>query len=332
MQKWRKWVLPTKIGILLGISGIIITIVISIYQIYTSSLSSPNLELGLLDEDKINWSFNDSKIINKTPRDEINIEAINPKTFFDCTGIEPENDKLVLNVVSKFVIINRGDKPAKNVWACIYFDNKYFVKSFIMGSDCWNSGYDSLKNISIYTFKGGNDFVINSKSQMPTYGILATKFLPWANTYRFKYLIGADGVTTKEGFLTYHISTTNISPEYALNAKGLALMNYIDNKESIDLFKEAIKYSPKNASFYFNIGNAYYYTKKYNEAITYFERSAQLDPSNNIILDNIGECYGIIKKYDKALLALDKALSINPNDFIAKHNRMKVLKDMHNAN
>lgn len=62
------------------------------------------------------------------------------------------------------------------------------------------------------------------------------------------------------------------------------------------------------------LGNAYYYTERYEQAKNIYNKILNLNPDDAVVLCNRGMTYTNLKIFDKALADLNKSLNLSPND------------------
>lgn len=83
----------------------------------------------------------------------------------------------------------------------------------------------------------------------------------------------------------------------------------------VAVYQKLIKYQPKSASAYFNIGEAYmsFSPPKFDEALPYYRQAFQLDPGNAYAALRIGEIYAQQSNRDEALRYLRLASANRKN-------------------
>jgi Ca-activated chloride channel family protein len=92
--------------------------------------------------------------------------------------------------------------------------------------------------------------------------------------------------------------------------------------KSLQHFQDALLDDPENPLGHYNVAEALYKNKKYEEAIKSYEKSLN---SEDITLRekafyNLGNSYYQMNKYQEAIQNYIKALELDPNDQEAKHN------------
>jgi Tfp pilus assembly protein PilF len=88
-------------------------------------------------------------------------------------------------------------------------------------------------------------------------------------------------------------------------------------------FKKGVEKAPKNYTAHFNLGDAYYKQKKYDDAIKSYQQ-ALAESKTNVekanVYHNIGNALLKDKKIDKSIEAYKQALKLNPDDPSTKYN------------
>jgi len=94
-------------------------------------------------------------------------------------------------------------------------------------------------------------------------------------------------------------------------------------------FKKGLEKAPKNYTAHFNLGDAYYKQKKYDDAIKSYQQ-ALAEGKTNVekanVYHNIGNALLKDKKIDKSIDAYKQALKLNPDDPSTKYNLSYALK------
>ena len=78
-------------------------------------------------------------------------------------------------------------------------------------------------------------------------------------------------------------------------------------------FQEALQYQPKNAVYWYNLGNAQRELGRPKEALKSFQESAKVNPDDADTLNNLGNMYRELGQLDQAILSYKQALEINPD-------------------
>lgn len=112
---------------------------------------------------------------------------------------------------------------------------------------------------------------------------------------------------------------------------------FIEEKydEATNKYRDALIDDPESPQIQFNIGNAEYKKKKYEEAFTNYQKSLSTD---DIMLQsqsyyNMGNTFYRMGKLPESILAYTQSLKYNPDDLDAKYNLefvRKKLKDQAN--
>jgi len=92
--------------------------------------------------------------------------------------------------------------------------------------------------------------------------------------------------------------------------------------ESLQKFQDALLDDPEHPVGHYNVAEALYQNKKYEEALKSYEKSLS---SQDLALKqksyyNLGNTYYQLNKYQEAIQNYIKALNLDPNDQDAKHN------------
>lgn len=82
---------------------------------------------------------------------------------------------------------------------------------------------------------------------------------------------------------------------------------------AIEEFKKSLELSPDYYMSYTNLGYAYLYTKKPDEALGYFNKALSLKPECLEAIRGIGTTYLNLKQYDEAAKYLEKSIKIDPD-------------------
>lgn len=99
---------------------------------------------------------------------------------------------------------------------------------------------------------------------------------------------------------------------------------YHNNTKQFDLaeeaFKNALKYDPKQATIYINLGETYRLKGMLKESVIQLEKALQLDLNHALAHNNLGHYLALQGKISEAMEHFKKALEIDPNLTIAKEN------------
>lgn len=99
---------------------------------------------------------------------------------------------------------------------------------------------------------------------------------------------------------------------------------YHNHTKQFDLaeeaFKNALKYDPKQATIYINLGETYRVKGMLKEAVNQQRMALQLDPDNALAHNNLGYYLALQGNISDAIVEFKKALEIDPNLTIAKEN------------
>lgn len=98
-------------------------------------------------------------------------------------------------------------------------------------------------------------------------------------------------------------------------------------------FKKGLEKAPKNYTANFNLGDAYYKQKKFDEAIKSYQQALAESKTNEQkagVYHNIGNAYLKDKKIDQSIEAYKQALKLNPGDRSTKYNLSYALNQKNN--
>jgi tetratricopeptide (TPR) repeat protein len=104
--------------------------------------------------------------------------------------------------------------------------------------------------------------------------------------------------------------------------KGIKAYEESQWDEALQHFQDAQLDDPENPVGHFNLGEAHYKRKNYEEALTSYEKSLntqEIDLKQQIYY-NLGNTYAQMNKYQEAIQSYIKALEIDPDDQDAKFN------------
>jgi tetratricopeptide (TPR) repeat protein len=90
--------------------------------------------------------------------------------------------------------------------------------------------------------------------------------------------------------------------------------------ECIPNFEKALQIQPYFGT-YSNLGTAYFFLKRYNDAVKMFEKAVAMNPNEHMAMGNLADGYRwagrrpeALATYDKAIALAFKQLAINPRD------------------
>lgn len=104
--------------------------------------------------------------------------------------------------------------------------------------------------------------------------------------------------------------------------KGIKAYEQSQFDQSLQHFQDAVLDDPENPLGHYNVAEALYKNKKYEEALKSYEKalSAQDLPLKEKTFYNLGNTHYQMNKYQEAIQSYIKALELDPNDQDAKHN------------
>lgn len=103
-------------------------------------------------------------------------------------------------------------------------------------------------------------------------------------------------------------------------------------KNSLALWEDVVKKSPKKEKGHNNFGNAYNMQERYDEAINEYLEALELKPDYTDAHNNLGGAYHMQGRLNEAIEEYLIVLKLNPNYAAARYNldvayKMKELKD-----
>ena len=104
-----------------------------------------------------------------------------------------------------------------------------------------------------------------------------------------------------------------------LYARVTVLRN-TDWKDEISFFNSALKYHPRNARLYLNLGNTYFEKRDIDKAIEQYKKAIEIDKNYAVAYGNIGSSYLYKKDIDEAEKYLVNALNLKYNYPIGHYN------------
>jgi protein O-mannosyl-transferase len=148
--------------------------------------------------------------------------------------------------------------------------------------------------------------------------------LTWTNIHHWKNSIS---------IFRHAISVTEIAyPDFAIvhNNLGRAL-RFEHRKEAIHHYNMAIQINPKYALAYYNLGNALYKERRFEEAVSHFQTTIKLQPDFYIAHYNLGTLLIIMRRFEEGIHHFKMAIKYKP-DFPDTHfNLGAVLLSQHNT-
>jgi predicted O-linked N-acetylglucosamine transferase (SPINDLY family) len=121
-----------------------------------------------------------------------------------------------------------------------------------------------------------------------------------------------------------------IAPDHdeALHLLGVAAAQKGEYGISVEKIGTAITINPTNASYYCNIGNAFFSLQLYDDAISNYTQAIKLKPNYSEAYSNRGNALKEINHQEMALESYDKAIIINPQYSEAYYNKGILLHEL----
>jgi len=102
--------------------------------------------------------------------------------------------------------------------------------------------------------------------------------------------------------------------------KGYKLYEQQMYEAAAQSYEEAVKLSPSNWGYHFNLGLAYKKMKNNDEAVTAFRKAVELNPESYSSSKELGEALGRAKKFEEAKKYYTKAVELNQDDHDTYYN------------
>jgi tetratricopeptide (TPR) repeat protein len=108
---------------------------------------------------------------------------------------------------------------------------------------------------------------------------------------------------------------------FLANIVGLTLSNLGRNEEAIKCYNKALQINPRDASAYYNKGNALSDLGRNEKAIDCYDRALEINPQHGGAYNNKGTVLSKLGRYEEALECFDKSIEIDPYDAYAYNNK-----------
>ena len=115
-----------------------------------------------------------------------------------------------------------------------------------------------------------------------------------------------------------------------LIGKGNEAYRLQQYEEAITAYKEALKTDPNNVIASYNMGNALFKDKKYEEAAAIFDKAARYTTDKKLqsqLLYNKGVALTQQKKLEESIDAYKQTLRINTSDTLARENLQRAINE-----
>ena len=132
-------------------------------------------------------------------------------------------------------------------------------------------------------------------------------------TILFCYLTNERNKIWKNGIVLF-TDVINKYPDqgYSWFGRGFSKYEYGDNEGALSDLSKAIELNPNDAEFYFNRGNVYNITERFELAVVDYSSALKLKSDYPEAYNNRGASYGNINKLNESLDDYNKAISLNP--------------------
>jgi Tfp pilus assembly protein PilF len=91
-------------------------------------------------------------------------------------------------------------------------------------------------------------------------------------------------------------------------------------EDPLNFYKTTLRYAPRSARIYNNLGRLYYYSGKYNQAAEMYKDAIKFGPKESHIYNNLGLVYESLNNPKEAIEAFKKAIEMNPEYSLAYNN------------
>ncbi|PWH82331.1 hypothetical protein DIS18_08745 [Algibacter marinivivus] len=103
------------------------------------------------------------------------------------------------------------------------------------------------------------------------------------------------------------------------NYYSLLAQVHDDNIKAIFYHRKAVKLDESNLSYRFELSDALYYLKNYNEALIELEKILEISNNNITALMSLGKTYFSLKNFNEALAIYSNVIELNPDNSEAYH-------------
>ena len=320
LKRFLGWSLPTRIGIIIGIIGLIFGF-IPLYQYLENNKDIVNINKNIAEMKAVCQGKTDNCLTEQVEFSKEKILRL-AKTL---------NESAKNNFEKGLAAFNLGEFNS-----AIYLLNESFnskiepiISSFIIGAS-----YSSLRkyNESIYHFD--KTLEMNSNFYLAHFGKGISLFelgkyeesiksynkaLQINPNFKEAYTNKADALKELKKYkesLEELDKALKIDPKFnvAWNGKGITLDNMGKFNESLMAFNKALELDNNYKEAWYGRGLALLKLGKYNESITSFNNALKLDPNDIQTLYDKGYAYFLLSKYEDSLYLFDRVLEINPRD------------------
>ncbi|WP_243544987.1 tetratricopeptide repeat protein [Pseudodesulfovibrio tunisiensis] len=112
------------------------------------------------------------------------------------------------------------------------------------------------------------------------------------------------------------------------NRLGIVLRSQGKWREAVDVYRKALRISPKDAVLHYNLGLALHEGGERMRALECFEKTLEIDPDfhkeHDVVAFNMGSLYLDLRMYEDALPFLEHAVELAPDNAAASHKLKQV--------
>ncbi|MGB8325767.1 MAG: tetratricopeptide repeat protein, partial [Candidatus Acidiferrum sp.] len=109
----------------------------------------------------------------------------------------------------------------------------------------------------------------------------------------------------------------NLRPRYWASYNWLGAFYYqrAQYQQSAEMFEQVVALAPDNVRGLYNLATAYVAEGRYNDAITVLDRSIAIRPEATAFTD-LGNAYFYLRRFDEATSAYEQAVKLDPEDML----------------
>lgn len=134
-----------------------------------------------------------------------------------------------------------------------------------------------------------------------------------------------------QGSITTYKKAIQSDPDHAAayhNCIGCTYVDFLDPRQSIEHFDQAIRLNPNDANIFISKGSAYFIIALYPQAAECFDQAIRLDPKSADAHIYKGASLCFMKKQREGIACLDHAISLGIRDADIYNNKGKALSEL----